>query len=79
MTISTAPQHGKVSFEWGFVPAGKKFRNCAGGRMRAMIVNYTPQAGFRGTDRFKVGYSFPDMAGYRSIGYRGQQFVVHVK
>lgn len=79
MTVSTKPKHGKVSFEWGYIPAGKRFRGCAGGRMRAMWVHYTPDAGFRGTDTFAVGYRFADMGGYISVGYKGQKFIVHVK
>lgn len=79
MSVKTEPQHGKVSFQWGFLPAGKAFKNCAGGRMRVMIVTYTPASGFRGTDSFAVGYSFENMAGYRHVGYRGQKFKLHVK
>ena len=79
MTVRTAPEHGKVSFEWSYVPAGKGFRNCAGGRMRAMAVHYTPKAGFRGVDSFSVGYSFDNMAGYRAIGFKARKFIVHVK
>ncbi|MDB5556193.1 MAG: hypothetical protein JWL86_6177 [Rhizobium sp.] len=79
MTISTEPKHGKISFKWEYIPAGKKFRNCTGGMMKAMSVYYTPAAGFRGTDSFAVGYSLPDMSDYITIGYRGQKFVLHVK
>jgi hypothetical protein len=79
MRVSTEPQHGKVSFKWGYVPAGKRFRGCAGGRMRAMTVYYTPAPRYRGKDTFTVGYSFADMSGYITIGYRSQKIVVHVK
>ena len=79
MTVRKAPQHGKVTFDWGFIPAGKKFQNCASGQMRAMGVIYTPDKGYHGPDSFAVTYSMPNMAGYRYTGARTQGFAVNVK
>jgi hypothetical protein len=78
MTISTKPQHGTITFKWEFVPAGK-IRNCTNNRTKAMSVYYTPAPGFHGTDSFTVGYRLPDMSDYQTIGYRGQEFILHVK
>ena len=79
VTVREAPQHGKVTFDWGFIPAGKTFQNCANGRMRAMGVIYTPNKGYRGADSFSVTYSMPSMGGYRYNGIRTQGFAVNVK
>ena len=79
MIVSKAPQHGKVTFDWGFLPAGKGFRNCANGMMRAMAIVYTPAKGFRGVDSFSVGYSFPNMADYRSVGVKTKKFTLNVR
>lgn len=79
MRVSKAPEHGRVTFDWGFMPAGKAFRNCANGRMRAMGVVYTPNKGYHGVDSFSVTYSLPSMAGYRYNSVRTQGFAVNVK
>jgi hypothetical protein len=79
MKVAKAPKHGTVTFDWGFVPAGKAFRNCQGGRMRAMAIIYTPAKGYRGEDSFTVGYSFPDLGGYISVGHKSRKFVLQVK
>lgn len=79
MTVAKAPEHGTVTFNWGFMPAGKAFHNCANGRMRAMGVIYTPNKGYRGVDSFSVTYALPNMAGYRYIGARTQKFALNVK
>lgn len=79
VTVSKAPQHGRLTFDWGFMPAGKTFKNCANGQMRAMGVVYTPNKGYRGSDSFAVTYSMPSMAGYRYQGSRSQKFEINVK
>lgn len=79
MTISKPPQHGTVTFDWGFIPAGKRFQNCASGQMRAMGVVYTPHKGYRGPDTFAVGYSFASMGGYVYSGARTHKFNLQVK
>jgi hypothetical protein len=79
MSIRKAPKHGTITFDWGFVPSGKKFQNCAGGRMRAMGIVYTPNKGYRGPDSFSVSYRFPDMGGYAYHGARAQSFDLQVK
>jgi hypothetical protein len=79
MTVRHAPEHGKVTFDWGFVAAGKGFQNCANGRMRAMVIVYTPNKGYHGPDSFSVTYALPNMAGYRHVGARTQKFELNVK
>jgi hypothetical protein len=79
MTVRKAPKHGSLTFNWGFLPAGKTFQNCANGQMRAMGVVYTPHKGYRGADSFSVTYAMPKMAGYRYTGARTQSFEVNVK
>ncbi|MGV3552423.1 Ig-like domain-containing protein [Rhizobium sp.] len=79
MTVRKAPEHGKLTFDWGFLPAGKVFKNCANGRMRAMGIIYTPNKGYRGADSFSATYTMPNMGGYRYQGSRTQKFEVNVK
>ena len=79
MTVSRAPEHGTVTFDWGFIPAGKAFRNCANGRMRAMGVVYTPNKGYHGVDSLSVTYSMPNMGEYRYTGARTEKFIINVK
>lgn len=79
MSVSSAPDHGTVTFGWGFMPAGKAFRNCANGQMRAMGVIYTPNKGYHGLDSFSVTYQMPNMGGYRYNSSRTQKFTLNVK
>jgi len=54
--IKEAPKHGKVSFRVVSVKLDERTGRCAGKDVKASLVVYQPNKGFRGEDVFKVGF-----------------------
>lgn len=51
--ITRQPEHGTVSAKWQATKMGTEARHCEGKYMKGMLVSYTPNKGYRGTDVVK--------------------------
>ena len=72
--VTTEPQHGTVSARWQAYQMGKDTRNCKGKPVKGMLVTYTPNKGYHGSDLVKfslIGSGVHPGAGYSlSRGFR---------
>lgn len=78
--VSKQPDHGTISAKWQAYKMGKESRNCAGKPMRGMMIIYTPNKGFRGTDVVKFSLSGSGI--YPGAGYslsNGFKFDINVR
>lgn len=79
MQVTRAPANGKVSFRKVSGTLNESSGRCAGKRVSAQNVIYTPRKGFRGTDEITVGYSHEWYTGTSRRVYRSMRFKITVK
>jgi len=78
--IREAPKHGKVSFQVISVKLDERTGRCAGKDVKASLVVYQPNRGFRGEDNFKVGFVMNMYtSGAADIRNVVKKFVIEVK
>ena len=63
--------NGKITTKWTSITlnqrqVGPAARRCSGHRMKGMAIYYTPDRGFRGTDRVSFGFSYDRGDGRRN-------------
>jgi hypothetical protein len=77
-TVTEQPANGRVTSQLIKYPIVDKGHHCEGKVIDRRMITYIPKSGFRGQDRFSVGYEFiTNDAGGR--GAQRQTFVVDVK
>lgn len=78
--ITQPPKNGTVSFKQVSGTLGAKAGRCAGKRIKGTAVVYKPKKGFRGEDKFKVGFKM-DMytAGSAKIRNVVHKYIITVK
>jgi len=57
-SFSNKPDHGKVTVSYQRYTLGKSAGRCAGKPAGAMVVNYTPDRGYRGKDKFTLMFHY---------------------
>lgn len=57
LKLISKPKHGKVSFKTSILTMKKG--KCRGKKINSTLVIYTPSRGFKGKERFKTRFSFP--------------------
>ncbi|XYK80826.1 MAG: hypothetical protein ROO70_01030 [Labrenzia sp.] len=79
LQLRIKPKHGKVTFKKHRYTLGENAGRCAGSSVVGMLVFYTPEKGFRGEDRFKVGFTMYryDEGGERN--YLADKYIISVE
>ena len=54
-TVVDEPAHGRVASKWQSFRLGKDAGRCSGKVMYGMMISYTPEGGYRGPDKVKIG------------------------
>lgn len=57
MRVRMKPKNGKISFAQHSWKMGEDTGRCAGKRVKGTVVYYTPNRGYRGEDKFSVGFT----------------------
>lgn len=57
-SFSNKPDHGKVTVSYQRYALGKGAGRCAGRQAGAMVVQYTPDRGYRGKDNFTISFHY---------------------
>lgn len=72
-TVTGGPAHGKVSVQWARIRLGQTDGDaCDGKPAMGMLITYTPDRGYRGPDKFKIGFRseiFGSMSYYNHVRY----------
>jgi hypothetical protein len=55
--VTKSPEHGTVTARWQARKMDSDTRNCEGKPVKGMLVTYTPNKGYRGTDVVKFNLS----------------------
>ncbi len=79
MTLPKMPQHGTVTFKWIVGTLGDSAGICKGKKGHMMGVYYTPNKGYRGEDRFRIGMAFPKYDFANGYDYSTEDVTIVVK
>ncbi len=61
--VTNKPDHGKVTVQYQRRKLGDSAGKCAGKQAGAMVIQYTPNRGYRGKDKFSVSFYFNKFSG----------------
>lgn len=79
LKLGKKPKHGSVAFKKTSWKSTNKSNRCYGKTVKGLAINYTPNRGFRGEDRFRLDTRFFAYQGSPRFTVNSDTFKITVK